>query len=82
MARLTQREEDKLDVIHDALTGKITNGQAAVMLDISSRQVKRLKNKVRRQGYLAVIHKLKGQQSNHHIEDEIKQQALIIIKQR
>jgi len=82
MARLTQREEDKLDVIHDALAGKITNGQAAAMLDISSRQVKRLKNKVRWQGYLAVVHKLKGQQSNHHIEDEIKQQALTVIKQR
>jgi len=82
MARLTQREEDKLDVIHDALAGKITNGQAAAMLDISSRQVKRLKNEVRRQGYLAVIHKLKGQQSNHHIEEEIKYQALTVIKQQ
>jgi transposase len=82
MARLTQREEDKLDVIHAALAGKITNGQAAAMLDISSRQVKRLKNKVRRQGYLAVIHKLKGQQSNHHIEESVKEQALTVIKQR
>jgi transposase len=82
MARLTQREEDKLAVIHDALAGKITNGQAAAMLDISSRQVKRLKNEVRRQGYLAVIHKLKGQQSNHHIEESVKEQALTAIKEK
>lgn len=82
MARLTQREEDKLDIIHDALAGKITNGQAATMLDISSRQVKRLKNKVREQGYLAVIHRLKGQQGNHHIEESVKEQALTAIKER
>lgn len=42
MARLTQREEDKLDVIHDALVGKITNRLAATILGISPHQVKRL----------------------------------------
>lgn len=82
MARFTQREEEKLDVIRDALAGKITNEQAAAMLGISTRQVKRLKSKIREQGYLAVIHKLKGRKSNHHIEEVIKQQALAAIKQR
>ncbi len=80
MARFTQREEEKLEVIHNVLANKITNGRAAAMLDISTRQVKRLKNKVREQGYLAIIHKLKGKQSNHHIEEEIKEKALTVIK--
>lgn len=80
--QLTQREQEKLVVIIDTLSGKITRAQAAAMLDISPRQVKRLKNKVREQGYLAVIHKLKGQQSNHHIEEGIKEQALAVIKEQ
>jgi FixJ family two-component response regulator len=50
MARLTQREEEKLEVIHAALANKITNGQAAIMLDISSRQVKRPKTRSENKG--------------------------------
>ena len=80
--QLTQREQEKLVVIIDTLSGKITRAQAAAMLDISPRQVKRLKNKVREQGYLAVIHKLKGRQSNHHIEESVKEQALTVIKEQ
>src|ERR1035437_2965362 len=82
MAMFTPREEEKLEVIYAALANKITNGQAAAMLDISSRQVKRLKNKVREQGPAAVIYRLKGKQSNHHIEEAIKQKVLAVIKEQ
>lgn len=77
--RLTQREQEKLTVITDTLSGKITKAQAATMLGISARQVKRLKSKIREQGAVAVIHQLKGKQSNHHIEATIKEKALAVI---
>jgi len=77
---LTQREEEKMTVITDCLSGKITKAQAAIMLGISTRQVKRLKSKVRENGEEAVIHQLKGKQSNHRIEDGIKEQALKVIQ--
>lgn len=80
--QLTRREQEKLAVINDALSGKITKAQAAAMLGISPRQVKRLKSKVRENGALAVIHKLKGKQSNHHIEEEIKEKALRVINEK
>lgn len=80
--QLTQQEQEKLDIINAALAGTITKAKAAVMLGISPRQVKRLKSKVREQGYLAVIHKLKGRQSNHHIEEEIKEKALTVIEEK
>lgn len=79
--QLTQKEQDKLTIISDAQAGKLTNAQAAVMLGISVRQVKRLKSKVRENGALAVIHKLKGRQSNHRIAEEIKEKALTVISQ-
>lgn len=78
---LTQREQEKLDIINDCLSGKLTKAQAALMLGISTRQVKRLKSSVREEGAFAVIHQLKGKQSNHHIDPAIKQQALTAIKQ-
>jgi len=78
---LTRREEEKLTIINDCISGKITKAQAATMLGISPRQVKRLKSKVREEGAEAVIHHLKGKQSNHHIEQTIKEKAINVIKE-
>lgn len=71
-----QKEQAKFAVINQVLQGEITNGKAAVLLGISSRQVKRLKKKVREEGKHGVLHKLKGETSNHHIDPLIKQKAL------
>lgn len=79
--QLTQKEQEKLAVVTDAIGGKITKAQAAVMLGISTRQVKRLKNKVRENGASAVIHQLKGRKSNHQIKDTIREKALTVIKE-
>jgi transposase len=79
---LTRREEEKLIIINDCISGKITKAQAATMLGISPRQVKRLKSKVREEGEEAVIHHLKGKQSNHHIEQTIKEKVLNVIKKK
>ena len=80
--KLSQKEKAKLHIINDLLAGILTNGQAAKMLSISSRQIKRLKKKVQEQGPSAVIHKLKGKQSNHHIDSLIKEKALSEIEKR
>lgn len=53
---LTKREQEKLAVINDCLSGSITKAQAATMLGISPRQIKRLKSKVRENGAEAIIH--------------------------
>lgn len=80
--RLTSKEQEKLIVITDCLSGKITKAQAATVLGMSTRQVKRLKNTVRNNGALAVIHWLKGKQSNHHIEEAVKEKTLTVIKEK
>ncbi|MGH2611597.1 MAG: ISNCY family transposase, partial [Rhabdochlamydiaceae bacterium] len=79
---LTQREQEKLDIITHCLSGKLTKTQAALMLGMSTRQVKRLKSSVRKDGASAVIHQLKGKQSNHHIDEDIKKKALAVIKEK
>lgn len=80
--KLTQKEQERLSVITDTLSGKITKAQAATILGISTRQVKRLKSKVRENGATAVIHQLKGKVSNHHIADFIKEKALTTISEK
>lgn len=79
---LTQKEEEKFKIIQQTLAGILTNGKAAVMLGVSERQVKRLKKKVREIGIPAVIHKLKGQKGNHHLDPAIKEKTLLAIKKQ
>lgn len=76
---LTQKEQDKLEIINQTLIGKLTNDQAAIMLGISPRQIKRLKKIVRENGPSAVVHKLKNRQSNHHIDTVTREKAIAII---
>lgn len=73
---LTQKEQVKFTVISQVLEGEITNGKAAVILGISPRQIKRLKKKVREEGERGVIHRSKGETSNHRIDPSLKQKAL------
>ena len=75
--KLTQREQEKLAIINGTFVGQYTNSQAAKILGLSTRQIKRLKKKVRLEGATVVIHQLKGKQSNHHIEEDIKEKARI-----
>src|SRR5260370_24757592 len=79
---LTQKEEEKLSIIYQTIQGTVTIAQAATMLSISPRQIKRLKKKVRTEGEAAVVHKLKGQQSNHHVDEAVKETALTIIQEQ
>lgn len=73
---LSNEEQQKLDVIKAAIKRQITNEQAAKMLCISSRQVKRLKKAVRISGDKSIVHKLKGRRSNHCIDSSIKENLL------
>lgn len=76
----TSAEKQKLAIITTVINKKITNGEAAKKLGLSVRQVQRLKAKVQQDGKTAVIHKLKGRVSNHHIDPQIKQALLNEIK--
>lgn len=77
-----EKEQARLDVLRRLLAREITNDRAARVLGISTRQVKRLKKKVRSQGDEAIIHKLKGRESNHRIEQTIKNKALTFIHEK
>jgi len=71
MPEYTEKEQYKLSIINKAIAHEITNGQAAKRLQLSVRQIKRLKQQVKRLGEKAIVHKLKGEKSNHHIDDVV-----------
>jgi hypothetical protein len=81
-SNFTSTEENKSRVIGLVLEKKITNGEAAKQLGITTRQVRRLKSSMRIKGIDSVVHGLKGKTSNHKIDSSVKAKTLSIIKEK
>lgn len=75
----TPEEQYRLTVITKVIDKEMKPGQAAKLLGISTRQIRRLKLAVQDGGITAVVHGLKGKQGNHHIDFSIKENALSVI---
>lgn len=69
---MTQDERNKLYIARCLLDGKMTIRDAAEVLSLSERQVKRLKKGVKEQGDVFVIHKNKGRKPAHALSDEVR----------
>lgn len=78
---MSNREIDKLKVIQNTIDGRFRQAEAAQMLGISDRQVRRLCAKIRKDGNRGVIHGLKGRPSNHQLEEGLSEKALGLVKQ-
>lgn len=77
---LTDKELKKSTVIDQAIKGYITVKEAALALGISTRQVQRLKKKVRECGPAAIVHKNTGRKPANAISNETKQTILDLIQ--
>lgn len=82
MLRMSNREIDRLKVIHEVLGKKLKQEQAGQQLNLSTRQIRRLCKRVRGQGNKGIIHLLRGQASNHQLDSKIKERAIQRVKQR
>ena len=70
---MTQSERNKLYAAHCLLAGEMAISEAAEVLSLSERQLKRLKKGVKEQGDAFVIRKNRGRKPSHAIPDEIKE---------
>ncbi|HMC61303.1 MAG TPA: ISNCY family transposase [Candidatus Solibacter sp.] len=76
---MTQAERDRLVALKKAKKKLITQKQAAEEIGITERQVRRLLRKLRRKGDQAVIHELRGRESNRKLPSEVEQRAITIL---
>jgi transposase len=60
----TQQDLKKLHVVRKAMEKNITQNQAAEILDLSDRQIRRIATRIQAEGDKGVIHKLRGKASN------------------
>lgn len=79
---MTAEDRKRLHIIRKAELREIKQRQAAELLEISVRQVRRIIRKVRKEGDGGVIHKLRGRNSNHALDRELREKSLEIYRQR
>jgi transposase len=66
----------KLRWIEDVIAKRRTQEDVAEELDLSTRQVRRLVQKVKRSGVKGIVHGLKGKPGNHRLPEDIKSLVL------
>lgn len=79
---MSNKELDKASVITDCISGKHTINEASQLLGITTRQVSRLKTKVRENGIKGLVHQSRGKESNRKIPEGIEKNIVEIINDK
>lgn len=79
---MSSKEADRIPVIERLLAGKIKAKHAARELDLSVRQVRRLKKRYKRKGTAGLVHKNRGRSGNRKTPGSEIDRAIGIIKKR
>lgn len=80
--QMSQRELTRLHIIHKAIEGLLKQKEAAEMLLLSSRQIRRLIKKVREEGDIGITHKSRGKLSNRSLPKKIKDKVIGLYRQK
>jgi len=79
---IKRSEIKRWQIIDKVIRREINQTTAAEVLGITGRQVRRLMQRVRRQGPQGIIHGLRGRVSNRKLADRVKKQVLMIYKRK
>src|SRR5258707_7946598 len=79
---MSERDVRRIEVLTEILSGRRTVASAAIVLAISVRQVHRLLIRFREDGGGALIHKGRGQASNHRLSPGVREYALELVRTR
>jgi predicted ArsR family transcriptional regulator len=79
---LSQRERDRLKVLHEVKQKHLTQVAAAVRLKVSDRQVRRMLLRLRERGDRSLVHGLRGRPSNRKQAARLEQKILARLRQR
>jgi hypothetical protein len=79
---LSQRERDRLKVLHDVQQKQLTQVAAAERLQVTDRQVRRMLLSIRERGDGALVHGLRGRPSNRKLAARLEQKILARLRQR
>lgn len=79
---MMEKEIERLKVIHKVIDKRIKQKDAAKILSLSTRQVRRIQKKVKEKGDTAVVHSNRGRPSSRKFPEEFKNEVIDIVKKR
>lgn len=78
----TMEDMKRYSVVKAVMDGKMTNSEGAAALDLSVRQIKRVKRKVERQGVAGVRHGNCGRSPAHAFCGKFKKHVIAVVQRR
>jgi len=78
---MSQKELNKYDIIQRSLRKEITVQKASELLNLSERQIYRLRAKAREKGIQGFVHGNRGKPSNRRIPDKERQEIIKLLHQ-
>ena len=82
LVSMSDKELKRLSVLQEICDQRITQSQAAQLLHISERQIRRLLQKYKAQGPVALAHAGRGQTSNSRLPEEIRLKCLNLVAEQ
>lgn len=79
---LSKKERDRIRVIHDIERGRLKSMEAAMVLGISTRQLRRVRRRYKEEGDKGLMHRSRGRPSSNRIADDVRERAIEIIEAR
>jgi hypothetical protein len=79
---MSQLDRDRLKVMSLVLVGKRAQKEAARLLELSVRQVRRLQRRLEADGDAGVVHRLRGRPSNHRRDQDLRDQVVEIYRKQ
>ena len=76
---LTQRDRDRLKVLHEVRKGHLTQRQASAQLKVTDRWIRKLLLRMKERGDRAVVHGLRGRASTRRIQAKVEKRAVELV---
>jgi hypothetical protein len=76
---MTKKELVRVYVIKSLIEDKMTSRDAAEVLSLSERQIKRLKAGVKKEGEVFVVHKNRGRKPKHTFPGKIREKIVFLV---
>jgi transposase len=79
---MSQKEANRYDIIQKTIKKELKTTEVAEILNLTDRQIRRLKEKVKKEGIKGVIHAGRGKPSGKKIPDKERKKIIEIIKEK
>jgi len=77
---MSQKDRDRLKVLHEAEKGHVTQKQAGAQLGLSERWVRKLVGRLRKEGDGGILHRLRGRESKRKIPEGVRAKVVRLVK--